>query len=510
MRKTQKRQVEEFLGLLDEAHGQIRKALDKKNLSDALELLKDCQDGAISLGGLIEKVEGEELISVHVLEEYCEAVYQIYEEILLEKIISPNKVYKLLRSLMKKIRSSINSEIRVRTEVVFLPYKVSMWDSLESIWKSAAEDPECEAYVIPIPYYGKNPDGNFREMYYEGGQYPDYVPVVWYEDYDFEMRKPDMIFFHNPYDDYNYVTSVHPAFYSSNLKKYTDNLVYVPYYVLPKSIPEHFVLTQGVFHADWVFVQNPLIRKQYIDILEKNVYKGFRQLLEKKIVSLGSPKTDRFLLMLQKRNIPELWKEKIGNKKVVFFNTNVSLLLNNGEYFDKNLYRIFRTFEEFKEQFIVLWREHPLTMETLHSMKPELLEKYLKLKEDFTEQEWGILDTTDDPHLAMSVSDCYYGAGGSLITVYAVTGRPMMVTEYNYPKGISENEISKQDFYDSIGNRTFYREKHINSLRIFLENYDEIQTFESDRLEKISRWLMNLDGTAGAKIYDYVKNEGKI
>ena len=92
-----------------------------------------------------------------------------------------------------RIANSIAHDVEVCREVVFLPYKASMWDSLESVWKAADEDPGCDAYVIPIPYYDKNPDGSFRELHYEGGEYPKDVPVVWYEDYDFEKRRPDMM-----------------------------------------------------------------------------------------------------------------------------------------------------------------------------------------------------------------------------------------------------------------------------------------------------------------------------
>lgn len=49
-------------------------------------------------------------------------------------------------------------------------------------------------------------------MHYEGDLYPEYVPVTSYQDYDFAKRHPDMIFIHNLYDKYNYVTSVHPFF----------------------------------------------------------------------------------------------------------------------------------------------------------------------------------------------------------------------------------------------------------------------------------------------------------
>ena len=144
----------------------------------------------------------------------------------------PEEKRLILRQWALKIKSSIKNEIQTRLEVVFLPYKASMWDSLESVWKAADADPNCDAYVIPIPYYDKKPDGSFGEMHHEFSQYPSDIPLLWYEDYDFEKRRPDMIYIHNPYDECNYVTSVHPFFYSKNLKKFTEKLIYIPYFIL--------------------------------------------------------------------------------------------------------------------------------------------------------------------------------------------------------------------------------------------------------------------------------------
>ena len=42
------------------------------------ELLEQCQQSAVILGQTIEVEEGEGTAAVHVLEEYCEQVYQIY------------------------------------------------------------------------------------------------------------------------------------------------------------------------------------------------------------------------------------------------------------------------------------------------------------------------------------------------------------------------------------------------------------------------------------------------
>ena len=222
MRKAQKQQAEELVKQIEEAHDQIRIYMQQGSIQSAMELLEDCQNGGITIGTLIEEIEGEGHPTVLLLEEYCELIYQIHTDLAEHKEISANKVYKLLRQKLIKVGNSLRNDIPIRKEIVFLPYKASMWDSLESVWKAADADPNCDAYVIPIPYYDKNPDGSFRKMYYEGDQYPDYIPVTKYDEFDFEVHRPDVIYIHNPYDDFNLVTSVPPFFFSKNLKKYTD------------------------------------------------------------------------------------------------------------------------------------------------------------------------------------------------------------------------------------------------------------------------------------------------
>ena len=221
MRKAQKRQVEEIIRQMEEAHDEMKRCMEKGIAAQAGELLADCQNAAIAIGTLIEDTEGEGHPAVTVLEEYCELVYQIHECLLSDSSVNTNKIYRSLRQKLIKASAVIRNDIKVRTEAVFLPYKASMWDSLESVWKAAEADPGCDAYVIPIPYFDKNPDGSFKEEHYEGDQYPDYVTVTRYDAFDFGKHMPDVIYIHNGYDDWNLITSVHPDFYSRNLKKYT-------------------------------------------------------------------------------------------------------------------------------------------------------------------------------------------------------------------------------------------------------------------------------------------------
>ena len=469
----------------------------------AYEVLADCQQTAVEIGNKVEESEGEGEATIHMLEEYCEKLYLLCVNWNDAKV--RERELKSVRKLLDDIRNSILYGIdNFKKEVVFLPYKAAMWDSLESVWKAAQSDSECNVYVIPIPYYDKNQDGSLGKMHYEGDLYPDYVTVTHYESYDFEKRRPDVIFIHNPYDGGNLMTSVHPFFYAKNLKKITEKLVYIPYFVFPGNFAEQFVLTAGVLFSDETYVQNDITREKYLNTLQN---KGLqREYFENKIFAFGTPKTDKvYSEMVAPQKVPKEWEDKIANKKVIFFNTNVNLILNNAEYFADNMERIFRIFEEYSEKYAVIWREHPLSIQTLELMRPDLLFRYKQLIKEFEETTWGIIDRNVEAYTAMCISDCYFGAGGSLITLYSVTGKPMMVTDYKYPSGIKEEKITLDELIESGKNKTYYNEKNSNSLSIYLENMSLLEKQKEQRIAIINRCTYNIDGTVGHKIYENTK-----
>lgn len=81
MRKAQKRQAQEFVRLLGQAQDEIRRYMETGDAAAAMDLLAQCQEGAVELGGLIETTEGEGHPVVCVLESYCEALYQVHEQL---------------------------------------------------------------------------------------------------------------------------------------------------------------------------------------------------------------------------------------------------------------------------------------------------------------------------------------------------------------------------------------------------------------------------------------------
>ena len=449
MRKSQKNQIIDTIGLLDRAHVTIKKAIETRNQQTALTLLEQCQDGAIQIGNLIEASEGADFPTIGMLENYCEQIYQAYELIRQQQPFNVIKTCKNFRKELIRIENSVKNDISVRKVAVFLPYKASMWDSLESVWKAADADPECDAYVIPIPYFDKNPDGSFREMHYEGDLYPKDVPIVSWEAYDLAAERPDVIYIHNPYDECNHVTSVHPHFYSRNLRNYTDKLVYIPYFILSEIEPDdqaaingmkHFCFTPGTIYADRVIVQSENMRQIYINeyikaAKEMGLPRGHvdRKFLEKKFFGIGSPKLDKVSnTKKEDLEIPAEWLKIIEKpdgswKKIIFYNNSVSALLQHSEKMLQKMESVFEVFKENQDEVALLWRPHPLIQATIESMRPQLWEEYREIRDRYIAEGWGIYDATADMDRAIALSDAYYGDGSSVVQLCREAGMPVML-----------------------------------------------------------------------------------
>lgn len=428
VRENQLRVIE----LLSQLTERLRVLIEEGNILDAKLLLADCYEGAIALGTYIETVYGMNTKFVRCLEKYCECLYQTTETLLEEDKVT--SAYEVLKEALNSAKDVFDLEFPNRKEMVFMPYKASMWDSLESVWMEANKDPNCDVYVVPIPYYAKETDGSFGEMFYEADLFPSYVPITRYTEYNLEQRRPDVILIHNPYDEYNRVTSVDPQFYSKRLKEYTDKLVYIPYFVIDEEkaaekVP-HYALLPGVINADTVIVQSENVRKHYIEALLKFLGETTenKRILQKKVLGIGSPKYDALQC---KHDIPKEWKEIIGDKKVILYNTHLNLIMVNCyERFFVKLRDVLRFFKD-REDVVLLWRPHPLMISTAKAMNPGVLEEYLEIVNKYKEEGWGIYDDSPNLNRAIAVSDAYYGSESSVLELYKLTGKPILLHNIN-------------------------------------------------------------------------------
>ncbi|MBO6179961.1 MAG: CDP-glycerol glycerophosphotransferase family protein [Selenomonadaceae bacterium] len=353
------------------------------------------------------------------------------------------EAFSLSMDLLQYLIRITEEETGFKKDIVFLPYKASMWDSLESVWKAAAEDEEhCNAYVIPIPYADLNPDGSIARWHCERADYPVYVPTLDWRSVDLKELHPDVIFIHNPYDDENRVTSVETRYYSKNLRECTDKLVYIPYAVEEEVQPgnqavedaiSHRVLEPGIMNADVVIAQSEDMRQAWINILMRRTNVNNRAYWEKRIIGLGSPKIDKVLTSKKEDFVmPRKWKQLVKGKKVILYITSLSPMLHNSDHVCDKLRYVFDVFRN-RDDVVLWWRPHPLMKATFHSMRPEIEKEYLKIERQYIEEGWGIYDDTSDLHRAICWSDAYYGDYSSVMVLYEAAGKKVLKQSYQDP-----------------------------------------------------------------------------
>ena len=473
MRKNVKENLIDIIPTILDAHEIALKYAKSGEIDLVMSVFTECQEAMVKIGEVIEENEGENHKTIEFLQGYCDELYEVSLVIAENNEPNFNKLFKRIALKLKDVLYSIKNDIKVKQEIVFMPYKASMWDALESVWKAADEDPDCDAYVVPIPYYDRKNDFSFGEMHYEGEDFPDYVPITHYNAYNLETRHPDAIYIHNPYDECNYVTSVDPRFYSSELKKYTDCLVYIPYFVVSDGVPEHHCTTPACCYADKVFLQSETIRDTYIEVFTKAYGNSFGDPKEKFIAS-GSPKFDKVANSKKEDfELPENWKNLIGEKKVILYNTSVGSILKGDSAYIEKLKDVLNYFKT-QNDVILWWRPHPLSATTYDSMRPALLDEYLNLVEEYKSAGYGIYDDTPDLHRALAWSDAYYGDRSSLVALYQLTGKPVMIQSLGVKTTDDFLDLTFEAMYDD-GEYLWFTPIYFNALMKMNKVTEEIE-----------------------------------
>ena len=208
-----------------------------------------------------------------------------------------------IKEVLDIIKNKINDIAYQRSGV--LPYKSSMWDCFHSVYEACKNDSRFQVYVVPVPYYGLDSNGNLESEWYEGHEISKFAEITDYQEYNLAERNPDVIFIHNPYDQYDHVTQLPQEYFSSELIKYTIINLYIPYYVSRNRTDDGMTMMPGVRNSWKTIVQSEEIRQQYLQ-------NGIR---ENQVVALGSPKFD-MVLKAEKdyRDLPEEWYALRGRK----------------------------------------------------------------------------------------------------------------------------------------------------------------------------------------------------
>ncbi len=499
-------------------------AVAKENDKDAGVVLQECYAGIAAIDKtLSEALSDARYVEYNELLEYVKELLELLNAELkevpgYEGSVTAEDIMPALNDNLSVLCRELEDEPEVKLEIVFMPYKASMWDCFDSIWKAASEDSRCHVSVVPIPYYEKNSNGELYRYHYEGNSLPDYVRIINCQEYSIQMHRPDIVYIHNPYDRSNYVTSVSPEYYSGELRKYTEILVYVSYFIassyddILSAFP--YIAPMAILNTNYIIYQSPV---QLEMLKEMGLYQN-------NALVLGSPKLDCYANMTEP-GIPDTeWEKCIRSKKTVLLATTLNLLLlqsNDEEPFGWITYmKLFLDSILQSADLTLIWRPHPLMEQTIRSMRPYLMDEYAKLVDSIAARQNCIIDRQPDCRYAFYYSDALISDGASMLMQYMPTQKPVL-NIYGHGAGtcryqafdISGAYFAAQMIYDDRDQ--FLRLPKCERLQTIVEGirrYCSMILQQEDpkkeaRLAAMHRSVANSDGTAGEKIHKRIVSE---
>lgn len=422
--------LKEKLHLLIKIHEKLEVLMQYGEKETVLQLLQEMQNVAVGIGESIEKKVGEGTQTVACLEQYCEMAYQVYEMICEQGMPDPGEVRTILDETVQMIMQEAE-RMKIRREVVFMPYHASHWSVLESLWQEASADEDCDVKVVPIPYYYKRQMGAvLSEMQYDGDQFPDYVQITPYYEYFVENNHPDVIYIQNPYDQWNYSVTVNEKYYSSELWKNTEQLIYIPWFKIDEMDPEderglksreYFVPFPGVVNADQVIVQSEAMKQSYVEYLCQWVGEEARPIWEEKIQGTGA----EFYEAKKEVQRPAEWQDK---KLILYYISGNGLLEHKEKMISKIEYAL-KVFEEQKEHIHVLWLQDENLRERLLHRVPGILKKYENLLKKYDGKDWITIEGPLEEEKAVQMADAFYGDAGRTAQLVKQSEKPVMLQD---------------------------------------------------------------------------------
>ena len=390
------------------------------------DLLLSLQGLAIDLGEYMESVKGEGYDIVHILETMCESVYGLSAETASEDAVDG-------------IISDLKSTVSRRKEAVFLPFKSEYFKTFENEYYRLLEDADTDVFVVPIPYYYKDYDGALKDMQYDLESYPEELKVIHCDNFDFALHRPDVIYFQYPYDEWNEVTGIPPFFHSQNLKNYTEQLIYIPWFITEDFTRESarnfknmrcYVTMPGVVNADMVYVQSEIIRGTYIEALCDWAGEDTRSIWNNKIRTRNVTRVSENPDCLAECTCPYGWERCLfkadgSRKKIMLYHVETGSLVSDNGILNK-IKRNLDVFEKAKDDVMLVWKEHSEVSSQLFEINPRMYEKYFELVNYFKAMDFGVY-VTDISIDEYSMIDAYYGDPGVEAHRFRNMNKPVMI-----------------------------------------------------------------------------------
>lgn len=280
------------------------------SVAQLLDMLAQCQSVAIDLGNFIEQMKGEENLSakacVAALEEYCEKIFNVYNNLSLAVGREKEDFQKLCAALNRafvQMKQTVESEIIYKKLVAFLPDNPKRWKEMQALYDYYRQQENTEVCVIPLPLFAKNLYGEIvagQDEYDKNdkrGEYPANLNIIAWHTVQMQSYEFAAIVIQNPYDAENPYLTVPTAYYAKQLQQYTDCLIYM----MPQGVNDftenditdvyglkYSLMMPGAMYADRILIESPAMKALFVNHLTAFAGEDTKEVLTDKVMTIAA------------------------------------------------------------------------------------------------------------------------------------------------------------------------------------------------------------------------------
>lgn len=280
------------------------------SVAQLLDMLAQCQSVAIDLGNFIEQMKGEENLSakacVAALEEYCEKIFDVYNNLPLAVEREKEDFQKLCAALNQafvQMKQTVENEIIHKKLVAFLPDNPKRWKEMQALYDYYRQQENTEVCVIPLPLFAKNLYGEIvagQDEYDKNdkrGEYPADLNIIAWHTVQMQSYEFAAIVIQNPYDAENPYLTVPPAYYAKQLQQYTDCLIYM----MPQGVNDftenditdiyglkYSLTVPGTMYADKILIESGAMKELFVNHLTAFAGEDTKEVWDDKVMTISA------------------------------------------------------------------------------------------------------------------------------------------------------------------------------------------------------------------------------
>lgn len=280
------------------------------SVAQLLDMLAQCQSVVIDLGNFIEQMKGEENLSakacVAALEEYCEKIFDVYNNVSLAVEREKEDFQKLCAALNRafvQMKQTVENEIIHKKLVAFLPDNPKRWKEMQALYDYYRQQENTEVCVIPLPLFAKNLYGEIvagQDEYDKNdkrGEYPADLNIIAWHTVQMQSYEFAAIVIQNPYDAENPYLTVPPAYYAKQLQQYTDCLIYM----MPQGVNDftenditdiyglkYSLTVPGAMYADKILIESGAMKELFVNHLTAFAGEDTKEVWADKVMTISA------------------------------------------------------------------------------------------------------------------------------------------------------------------------------------------------------------------------------